>query len=46
MGVYSPVDKIDSNIIDQTLEKILKPMAKGIEKDGIPFKGFLFGGIM
>lgn len=46
MGVYSPVDKIDSNIIDETLEKILKPMAKGMVKDGIPFKGFLFGGIM
>ena len=46
MGVYSPVDKIDSKIIDETLEKILKPMAKGMVKDGIPFKGFLFGGIM
>lgn len=46
MGVYSPVDKIDSNIIDQTLEKILKPMARGMVKDGISFKGFLFGGIM
>ncbi len=46
MGVYSPVDKIDSNVIDETLEKILKPMAKGMAKDGISFKGFLFGGIM
>ena len=46
MGVYSPVDRIDSNIVNETLEKILKPMAKGMLKDGIPFKGFLFGGIM
>ncbi|WP_432204533.1 phosphoribosylamine--glycine ligase [Cetobacterium somerae] len=46
MGVYSPVDKIDSKIVDETLEKILKPMAKGMKEDGIPFKGFLFGGIM
>ncbi|MGL5089205.1 MAG: phosphoribosylamine--glycine ligase [Cetobacterium sp.] len=46
MGVYSPVDKIDSKIIDETVEKILKPMALGMAKDGIPFKGFLFGGIM
>lgn len=46
MGVYSPVDKINSKIIDETLEKILKPMAKGMKNDGIPFKGFLFGGIM
>ncbi|MDX8337304.1 phosphoribosylamine--glycine ligase [Candidatus Cetobacterium colombiensis] len=46
MGVYSPVDKIDSKIVDETLEKILKPMAEGMKEDGIPFKGFLFGGIM
>ncbi|MGL4946119.1 MAG: phosphoribosylamine--glycine ligase [Cetobacterium sp.] len=46
MGVYSPVDKIDSKIIDETVEKILKPMALGMAKDGIPFKGFLFGGVM
>ncbi|MGL4997473.1 MAG: phosphoribosylamine--glycine ligase [Cetobacterium sp.] len=46
MGVYSPVDKIDSKIIDETVEKILKPMALGMVQDGIPFKGFLFGGIM
>ncbi|MCQ8212446.1 phosphoribosylamine--glycine ligase [Cetobacterium somerae] len=46
MGVYSPVDRINSDVINETLEKILKPMAKGMVKDGIPFKGFLFGGIM
>ncbi|MGL4652006.1 phosphoribosylamine--glycine ligase [Cetobacterium sp.] len=46
MGVYSPVGKIDSIVVNETLEKILKPMASGMKKDGIPFKGFLFGGIM
>ncbi|WP_047384473.1 phosphoribosylamine--glycine ligase [Cetobacterium sp. ZWU0022] len=46
MGVYSPVGKIDSNVVNETLEKILKPMASGMKQDGIPFKGFLFGGIM
>ncbi|MGL5350440.1 MAG: phosphoribosylamine--glycine ligase [Cetobacterium sp.] len=46
MGVYSPVGKIDSVVVNETLEKILKPMASGMKKDGIPFKGFLFGGIM
>lgn len=46
MGVYSPVDKITKEIIDDTVEKIMKPMLEGMKKDGIPFKGFLFGGIM
>ncbi|MEG1807173.1 MAG: phosphoribosylamine--glycine ligase [Cetobacterium sp.] len=46
MGVYSPVDKIDEIIVNETVEKILKPMLAGMKQDGIPFKGFLFGGIM
>ncbi|MEG2436701.1 MAG: phosphoribosylamine--glycine ligase [Cetobacterium sp.] len=46
MGVYSPVDKIDEIIVNETVEKILKPMLAGMKQDGIPFKGFLFGGVM
>lgn len=46
MGVYSPVDKIDKKVIKETMDKILVPMIEGMEKDGNPFKGFLFGGIM
>lgn len=46
MGVYSPVDKIDETIVKETVEKILKPMLIGMKQDGIPFKGFLFGGVM
>lgn len=46
MGVYSPVDKITKDIKDETVEKIMRPMLRALEKEGIPFKGFLFGGIM
>ncbi|MEG0730261.1 MAG: phosphoribosylglycinamide synthetase C domain-containing protein, partial [Cetobacterium sp.] len=46
MGIYSPVSKIDSDIMNETMEKIMKPMAKAMVSEGIPFKGFLFGGIM
>lgn len=46
MGVYSPVDKITKDIVNETVEKIMRPMLKGMMKEGIPFKGFLFGGIM
>lgn len=46
MGIYSPVSKIDSDIMNETMEKIMKPMAKAMVTEGIPFKGFLFGGIM
>lgn len=46
MGVYSPVDKINSQIIKETMDKIMQPMADAMIKEGIPFTGFLFGGIM
>lgn len=46
MGVYSPVNKIDNSIVEDTLNKIIKPALKGMESEGIPFKGFLFAGVM
>lgn len=46
MGVYSPVRKITPAVIDKTVEEIMKPMAKALVSEGIPFTGFLFGGIM
>ncbi|MEG3039067.1 MAG: phosphoribosylamine--glycine ligase [Erysipelotrichaceae bacterium] len=46
MGVYSPVKKITKDIIDETMEKVLIPAAKGMMKEGMPFTGFLYGGLM
>lgn len=46
MGVYSPVDKISSKTIEDTIEQILKPMLRAMKQESIPFTGFLFGGIM
>lgn len=46
MGVYSPVKKITPEIIDETLETIMKPMARAMVKEGHPFTGFLYGGLM
>ncbi len=46
MGIYSPVAKITKEIVDETMNKIMKPMAKAMVDEGIDFKGFLFGGIM
>lgn len=46
MGIYSPVDMVSEAIIQETMEKIMVPMARALSKEGIPFTGFLFGGIM
>lgn len=46
MGVYSPVKKITPEIIEEAMEKIMKPMAKAMVAEGCPFTGFLYGGLM
>lgn len=46
MGVYSPVKKITQAIIDEAMEKVMKPMAKAMVEEGHPFTGFLYGGLM
>lgn len=46
MGVYSPVKKITPEIVEEAMETIMKPMAKAMVKEGVPFVGFLYGGLM
>lgn len=46
MGVYSPVKKITPEIIQEAMDTIMIPMAKAMVKEGHPFTGFLYGGLM
>lgn len=46
MGVYSPVHTITPEIIDEAMERIMIPMVKALMKEGCPFTGFLYGGLM
>lgn len=46
MGSYSPVKKITPEIIEETMETVMKPMAKAMVEEGVPFTGFLYGGLM
>lgn len=46
MGVYSPVKKITPEIIDEAMNSVMIPMAKAMVKEGHPFTGFLYGGLM
>ncbi len=41
-----PVKKITSEIIDEAIDEIMKPMASAMVKEGVPFTGFLYGGLM
>ena len=46
MGSYSPVKKITPELVEETMETIMKPMAKALVEEGCPFTGFLYGGLM
>jgi phosphoribosylamine--glycine ligase len=46
MGTYSPLPHIDSAIIEEAIEKIIKPTAKAMVAEGCPFRGVLFAGLM
>lgn len=46
MGVYSPVKRITPDIVEETMNSVMRPMAKAMVKEGHPFTGFLYGGLM
>lgn len=46
MGAYSGVPIIEQADVDYALEHIMKPTAAALAKEGKPFKGLLYGGLM
>lgn len=46
MGAYSPVPVIPQSAIDTAVEKIMLPAAKALVKEGYPFTGVLYGGLI
>lgn len=46
MGAYSPVPIITEDDLKYAYESIMKPTAAAMVKEGVPFKGVLYGGLM
>lgn len=46
MGAYSPVPFIGEDVRQEALDKIIRPVAKGMVKEGVPFLGVLYGGLI
>lgn len=46
MGAYSPAPVFTDDILKTVMEKIILPTVYGMAKDGHPFKGVLFAGLM
>ncbi|WDF68705.1 phosphoribosylamine--glycine ligase [Sphingobacterium oryzagri] len=46
MGSISPVPFADETFLNKVEERIIKPTVEGLKKDNIPYKGFIFIGLM
>ncbi len=46
MGAYSPCPIFTKALLDETTERVVKPTVDGMIKEGAPFKGVLYFGLM
>jgi phosphoribosylamine---glycine ligase len=46
MGAYSPAPCVTPEIHARTLREVIRPTVEGMAKDGIPYTGFLYAGLM
>ncbi|WP_428423162.1 phosphoribosylamine--glycine ligase [Methylibium sp.] len=46
MGAYSPAPVVTPNIHAKVMHEIIQPTLDGMARDGIPYTGFLYAGLM
>lgn len=46
MGAYSPAPVVTADVHARAMREIILPTVRGMEKDGVPFTGFLYAGLM
>lgn len=46
MGAYSPVPFVSEEMKERALEEIMKPTARALVEEGVPFTGVLYGGLI
>lgn len=46
MGAYSPAPVVTPELHQEIMQQIVAPTLKGLEKEGIPYTGFLYVGLM
>jgi phosphoribosylamine--glycine ligase len=46
MGAYSPAPIVTPQLHARVMREIIQPTVQGIAKDGIPYTGFLYAGLM
>ena len=46
MGAYTPAPVVTPEIHDRIMKTIIQPTIEGMAKDGLPYTGFLYAGVM
>jgi phosphoribosylamine--glycine ligase len=46
MGAYSPAPVLDRYLHDKAMKEVIIPTVEGMAKEGIPYKGILYAGLM
>ena len=46
MGAYSPAPVVTAQVHARAMREVIMPTITGMEKDGIPYTGFLYAGLM
>ena len=46
MGAYSPAPVVTADVHARAMREIILPTVRSMEKDGIPYTGFLYAGLM
>jgi phosphoribosylamine--glycine ligase len=46
MGAYSPAPVVDRAMHERIMREVIEPTIRGLAKDGTPYMGFLYAGIM
>jgi phosphoribosylamine---glycine ligase len=46
MGAYSPAPVVTPQVHAKVMREIIRPTVEGMAKDGIPYTGFLYAGLM
>lgn len=46
MGAYSPAPVVTPELHQRIMQEVIEPTVRGMAADGIPYRGFLYAGIM
>ena len=46
MGAYTPAPVVTADVHARAMREVILPTIRGMEKDGIPYTGFLYAGLM